>query len=64
MSEPLLFWIFSLLMFAAGVATGCQHKRDVVAKLSEDNERLRRLAYDYIKAYEKLAFGEDNLSGG
>ena len=52
-----LYWVMGLILFLAGLATGCQYKRDVVARLKADNERLRRLAHDYITAYEKLAFG-------
>ncbi len=52
-----LYWVMGLILFLAGLATGWQYQRDVVARLKADNERLRRLAHDYIKAYEKLAFG-------
>ena len=34
--------------------------RKSIAKLKEENERLRALADEYITAYEKLAFGEDD----
>ena len=34
------------------------------AQLEEKIEALMKLAYDYIQAYEKLAFGDNPLIGG
>ena len=58
MSEMVLFWAFGLIMFATGFATGYQRSRDKVAELEERNMALRRMAYDYINAYEDLVFGD------
>ena len=35
-----LYWAMGLILFLAGLATGWQHKRDVVARLSADKDRL------------------------
>ena len=37
--------------------------RRVRGELEADNEALRKLAHDYITAYEKLAFGDALLTG-
>ena len=34
---------------------------DEVTQLEEENDGLRKLAHDYITAYEKLAFGDTLL---
>ena len=41
----------------------CSHCFDKIAQLEEKNESLRKLAHDYIRAYEKLAFADALLEG-
>ena len=38
--------------------------RNTVSLLKNENERMTKLAHDYIEAYEKLAFGEKPFTGG
>ena len=33
--------------------------RNTISLLKNENERMMKLAHDYITAYEKLAFGEE-----
>ena len=61
MPSPLLFWAFMWLMFAVGVAVGYNWQK---RRLKEEIEALRKLAHDYIQAYEKLAFGDAPTTGG